>query len=104
MKRMGLEALALCLTLGLWLAGCGGGHNDPNAGAPPPLKVERAEDPNLFQVDHPDQFPLTAAVEHTTTSELKVTATVNPDISRSVPVISLAAGRVVEIKARLGDT
>jgi cobalt-zinc-cadmium efflux system membrane fusion protein len=28
---------------------------------------------------------------------------VNPDISRTVPVISLAVGRVVEIKARLGD-
>jgi membrane fusion protein, heavy metal efflux system len=28
---------------------------------------------------------------------------VNPDIARAVPVISLAAGRVVEIDARLGD-
>jgi cobalt-zinc-cadmium efflux system membrane fusion protein len=28
---------------------------------------------------------------------------VQPDIARAVPVISLAAGRVVEIKARLGD-
>jgi cobalt-zinc-cadmium efflux system membrane fusion protein len=28
---------------------------------------------------------------------------VQPDISRAVPVISLAAGRVVEIRARLGD-
>jgi cobalt-zinc-cadmium efflux system membrane fusion protein len=32
-----------------------------------------------------------------------VTGVVQPDINRSVPVISLAAGRVVEIKARLGD-
>jgi cobalt-zinc-cadmium efflux system membrane fusion protein len=38
------------------------------------------------------------------TSQLKVTGTVNPDISRNVPVISLATGRVVEISARLGDT
>src|SRR6202011_4136831 len=30
--------------------------------------------------------------------------TVNPDISRNVPVISLATGRVVAIHARLGDT
>jgi cobalt-zinc-cadmium efflux system membrane fusion protein len=35
---------------------------------------------------------------------LKATATVNPDVSRTVPVVSLASGRVVEIKARLGDT
>ncbi len=33
-----------------------------------------------------------------------LTGTVNPDISRAVPVISLAVGRVVEIEARLGDT
>jgi cobalt-zinc-cadmium efflux system membrane fusion protein len=104
MRRIGFEGTAISLMIGLIVAGCGRGRNDPNAGAPPPLKVERAEDPNVFQVDHPDQFPLTTAVEHITTSELKVTGTVNPDISRSVPVISLAAGRVVEIKARLGDS
>jgi cobalt-zinc-cadmium efflux system membrane fusion protein len=34
---------------------------------------------------------------------LNVTGVVQPDINRAVPVISLAAGRVVEIKARLGD-
>jgi cobalt-zinc-cadmium efflux system membrane fusion protein len=34
---------------------------------------------------------------------LRVTGTVTPDVSRSVPVISLASGRVVELRARLGD-
>jgi membrane fusion protein, heavy metal efflux system len=33
-----------------------------------------------------------------------VTGVVTPDVSRTVPVISLATGRVVEIKTRLGDT
>jgi len=33
-----------------------------------------------------------------------VTGTVAPDITRSVPVISIATGRVVELHARLGDT
>ena len=33
-----------------------------------------------------------------------MTGAVNPDISRTVPVISLASGRVLEIRARLGDT
>jgi cobalt-zinc-cadmium efflux system membrane fusion protein len=103
MRRANIETLALSL-LGLFLAGCRDQHNDPNAGAPPPLKVERAEDRTLFPVDRPDQFPLTAAVEHVTVSQLKATGTVNPDISRSVPVISIASGRVVEIKTRLGDT
>jgi len=103
MKYMRYGLVAVCLVFGLCLARCGG-HEDPNAGAPPPLKVEKAEDPNVFQVENPEKFPLTAAVEHSTTSELTTTATVNPDISRNVPVISIATGRVVEIKARLGDT
>src|SRR5262245_28034990 len=36
--------------------------------------------------------------------QLRVTGTVAPDISRSVPVISPASGRVVAIEARLGDS
>ncbi len=105
MRRVGFETLAFFFLPGLLLfAGCGSAPNDQNAGAPPPLKVERAEDANVFQVDHPDQFPLTAAVEHAATSQMKVTGTVTPDISRNVPVISLASGRVIEIAARLGDT
>jgi cobalt-zinc-cadmium efflux system membrane fusion protein len=104
MRRTSLETLALCLALGVLPAGCGDAKNDQNAGAPPPLKVERVEDPNVFQVDRPDRFPLTVAIEHVATSQLRATGTVNPDISRNVPVISLAMGRVVQIAARLGDT
>jgi multidrug efflux pump subunit AcrA (membrane-fusion protein) len=44
-----------------------------------------------------------SAVEHRTAPALNVTGVVQPDITRAVPVISLAAGRVVEIKSRLGD-
>lgn len=104
MRRPTIQVLMLSSIAILFLCSCGNGKNDPNAGAPPPLKVERAEDRNVFQVDHPDKFPLTTAAERVTTSQLTATATVNPDISRTVPVISLATGRVVEIKARLGDT
>jgi membrane fusion protein, heavy metal efflux system len=102
MRELRVKVRTSALVAALFLAGCGNAPNDPNAGAPPPLKVERV-DPNVFQVQHPDQFPLTAAVEHLSTSQLKATATINPDISKSVPVISLATGRVVEIEARLGD-
>jgi cobalt-zinc-cadmium efflux system membrane fusion protein len=35
--------------------------------------------------------------------ELKVSASVAPDVNRTVPVVSMTSGRVVEIKARLGD-
>jgi membrane fusion protein, heavy metal efflux system len=104
MKRGDAGILALFLILCVHGAGCGSNKSDPKAEAPPPLKVQRVEDRNLFQVDHPERFQLTQAVEHVATPQLQATGTVNPDISRAVPVISLAVGRVVEIDARLGDT
>jgi len=71
---------------------------------PVPSQVEQDFDPNHFKVDKPERFPLATAGEHTAAPELNVTGVVNPDVSRQVPVPSLATGRVVEIDARLGDT
>lgn len=98
-----LAGTALCLALAGLLAGCSEGKADPKAEAPPPAKVEPDMDSNNFKVDHPEQFPLATAVEYKAAPALNVTGVVQPDIARAVPVISLAAGRVVEIKARLGD-
>jgi len=102
MNRRTLRILAT-LVVSLLLASCSE-KSDPQQEAPPPLKVQRVEDRNVFTVDHPERFQLTEAVEHVSTPELKVTGTVSPDIARAVPVISLATGRVVETDARLGDT
>ena len=85
------------------LTACNSGKSNPAAEAPPPLKVEKVEDRNVFQVEQPEKFNLAQATEYLAAPELKVTGTVTPDISRAVPVISLATGRVVEIGARLGD-
>ena len=104
MRRSGWEIWVLFCSLVLLASGCGQSKGDPKAEAPPPAKVEREEDVNVVQVDHPEQFPLVVAVEHISTSELMATGAISPDISRTVPVISLAAGRVVDIHAKLGDT
>ncbi|MGA2102579.1 MAG: efflux RND transporter periplasmic adaptor subunit [Candidatus Sulfotelmatobacter sp.] len=96
-------SLFLSLAALLALVGCTA-HADPAAGAPPPANIVPSADPALFTVDHPDQFPLAAAVERPTKSELVVTGTVTPDVARNVPVVSLASGRVVAIHTRLGDT
>jgi cobalt-zinc-cadmium efflux system membrane fusion protein len=84
--------------------GCGQGKADPKAEAPPPAQVERERDGGVVQVDHPEQIPLVTAVARNSRLELVVTGVVTPDISRNVPVVSLASGRIVEIRARLGDT
>jgi cobalt-zinc-cadmium efflux system membrane fusion protein len=94
----------IAILLSLLAAGCSDSKSDFQAEAPPPLKVEKVEDRNLFKVDHPDRFALTEAVPHVATSQLRATGTVSPDIARTVPVISIATGRIVEIGARLGDT
>ena len=94
-------AFLLCLAL---LSGCSENKADPKAEAPAPATVEPDLDANNFKVDHPDQFPLVTAIEHKAAPALNVTGIVQPDIARAVPVISLASGRVVEIKARLGDS
>jgi membrane fusion protein, heavy metal efflux system len=96
-------AATFCLLLSVLLLGCNEGKADPKAEAPPKAVVEPDLDANNFKVDHPELFPLVAATEYKAAPALNVTGVVQPDISRAVPVISLAAGRVVEVKARLGD-
>jgi cobalt-zinc-cadmium efflux system membrane fusion protein len=98
-----IRVCALCV-LALLLAGCGSKEpSDPKAEAPPPAQVEREADPSLVKLDHPDQFAISAAAEYDDTPTLDVTGVVSPDVSRNVPVISLAAGRIIEVNARLGD-
>jgi len=104
MNRPLVITALLCVVLAAVLAGCGEkAKADPRAEAPPGAKVEKELDANLVKVDHPDQFPLVKAVPHAAAPELNVTGVVNPDISRAVPVPSLATGRIIEIDARLGD-
>jgi cobalt-zinc-cadmium efflux system membrane fusion protein len=94
---------SLCLPFGLFLLGCNDSKADPKAEAPLAATVEPDLDANNFKVDHPEQFPLATVAEYKAAPALNVTGVVQPDIARAVPVISLASGRVVEIKARLGD-
>lgn len=98
-----LAMLALCCALALTLAACNSGKANPQQEAPPKTQVEPDLDANNFKVDHPEQFPLATAIPHLAVSALNVTGVVQPDIVRAVPVVSLASGRVVEIKAKLGD-
>jgi cobalt-zinc-cadmium efflux system membrane fusion protein len=99
----------ICVAAALALYGCGNVHAQAGAeaatvGAPPDARIVTIGDPSVFTVDRPDQFPLAAATERRATSELVVTGSVTPDVSRNVPVVSLASGRVIAIKTRLGDT
>jgi cobalt-zinc-cadmium efflux system membrane fusion protein len=95
--------LALAASCSLVLSGCKG--KDEGDSAPPPARVIQVADMNLITIDAGDvaKFPLATAGQIESASELTATGSVFPDIAREVPVISLANGRVVDIKARLDD-
>lgn len=99
----GIHLVVLSTAILMALVACKKEESDPAAGVPEPAKVTTAFAAEEFSVDHPEEYQLTAAVEHRATAKLAVTGTVNPDIDRTVPVISLASGRIVGIFARLGD-
>jgi len=90
------------MTAGLLLLGCEKKF-DPAGGAPGSPQVIDQTDSARVTVDHPEQFPVTAAERIEIPDQLNVTGSVNPDVSREVPVISLASGRIVDIRARLDD-
>lgn len=104
MKRPGLVPASLAMATTLFLAGCeSSAKMDPNAGAPPPANVTEEPDLNLVKVDRAERFTLVKAGQREELPEIDVTGVINPDVEKSVPVISLASGRVVGIYAKLGD-
>ncbi|HUA93158.1 MAG TPA: efflux RND transporter periplasmic adaptor subunit [Terracidiphilus sp.] len=97
-SKIGLAAL---LAASFTLAACkkeASGDTGPEH-----LPVVQAGDMSLVSVDKPNQFPLVSAESYNAPATLDVTGTITPDIAREIPVISLASGRVVDIKARLDD-
>jgi len=95
--------LASGIALPYAVAGCGGRHTDVADAAPPPAVVDHEDGGNTFRVEKPERFALATATVRQVTPTLTVTGVVSPDVSRSVPVVSLASGRVVELRVRLGD-
>jgi cobalt-zinc-cadmium efflux system membrane fusion protein len=84
------------------LIGCTRGAAQAETGALQP-PIDEEDDAWVVRLDHPERFPLAAARERRATPELSVTGAVTPDVSRAIPVVSLASGRVVELRVRLGD-
>jgi cobalt-zinc-cadmium efflux system membrane fusion protein len=107
MKRGRGHRLIALASIPVWaslLAACTArGSADSASGSPPPAVIDHDEDASAIRVDHPEHFPLSTAAAYDAAPELSVTGVVSPDVSRAVPVVSLASGRVVDLRARLGD-
>ena len=102
MNNFSLTIAAICLSGCLALAGCKGKF-DPASGEAQQAQVTPTGDAGLISVQDPNQFPLVTAGRVNTPTKLDVTGSVFPDIDRELPVISLASGRVVDIRAHLDD-
>ena len=96
----------LVLALVLLLAGCerNMAAKNPQSAENPPVQITEEEDSALLRLEHPEQYSLATAAARTGAQDLSVTGVVAADVSRSVPVVSMSSGRIVEIRARLGDT
>ncbi|MBV8832186.1 MAG: efflux RND transporter periplasmic adaptor subunit [Acidobacteriaceae bacterium] len=101
-RRLAALAVVISATSAFW--GCSSkGKVDENAAAPPPARVTEEPDLSLVKVDRPERFKLVNAVPQEDVPQVHVTGVVTASVDRSVPVVSLASGRVVGIFAKLGD-
>ncbi len=86
------------------LTGCGSNQKvNAEAAAPPPARVVEEPDLNVVKVDRPERFALVTAESHQELPQLHATGTITADVEKSIPVVSLASGRVIAIYAKLGD-
>jgi cobalt-zinc-cadmium efflux system membrane fusion protein len=102
--QLGLHGLFAAAALALMLAGCKHDTDHSAAEVQPanPTVVETGNSTSV-QVKRPERFLLSAAVMRSVPSTIDVTGSVSPDVSRELPVLSLANGRVVALHVGLGD-
>ena len=99
-------AIVPTFLLGFALSGCKKPveANRETAEAPPAAPaVVQTGDTATIKVAKPERFALVSASTRQTVNTLNVTGSVSPDVSRELPVLSLANGRVVSLKVGLGD-
>jgi membrane fusion protein, heavy metal efflux system len=96
--QFGPGVFLLCTALLAVSVAC---SNDTKAA---PTKQEITVDPNLLIVDHPELFQTVKVESRDLPTELRANGTVQPDVNKTIHVTSLGSGRVVELKARLGDS
>jgi cobalt-zinc-cadmium efflux system membrane fusion protein len=93
-----LASLAFLMT-----TGCSRESVNASANVAPETTVESVADRNVVTVMSPDRFSVAPAVVRRESDQTLANGVVAADVSRTYPVTALSSGRVVDIKARLGD-
>jgi cobalt-zinc-cadmium efflux system membrane fusion protein len=86
------------------ITGCRSGKPNSADEAPANIPVVETGGNATVTVKDAARFPLVQATTMPVVSTEEVTGTVNPDVSREIPVLSLANGRVVALHVGLGDS
>ncbi len=91
------SALGIVLAAISVAVGCS--KDTPAATSKPPVTL----DPDVFEADHPELFKTAKAEVRPLPTVVTANGTVSPDVNRTIHVTSLGAGRVVDLKVKLGD-
>jgi membrane fusion protein, heavy metal efflux system len=100
-----MRFILLCgwlLTVAVFVTGCS--REQHVKAADSPVRVEPPGDPDIFVVEKPQEFSLVSAESRSVHDDTQANGVIAADVSRTVPVLSLSSGRVIDIRARLGDT
>jgi cobalt-zinc-cadmium efflux system membrane fusion protein len=99
MRGIAAGSLALITTV----SGCKKSEANSAAEAPAQTTVTETGNSDVVHIERAARFPLVQASSQPVLSTVRVTGSVNPDVSREIPVLSLANGRVVALHVGLGD-
>src|SRR4029077_11195655 len=88
------------LLLAVGLAGSSSCSNDTKAAA---TKAEVTLETGVYDVESPDLFKLAKVESRTLPDVLRANGSITPDVNRTIRVTSLGSGRVVDLRASLGD-
>jgi cobalt-zinc-cadmium efflux system membrane fusion protein len=98
--RRSLHAAMSVLFMGVAACGRGGAANSEQTVTP---RIEEVSDTSAVQVPNPERFALTSVAPRTISDRLSGTCVVSPDVNRTVPINALGSGRVLDLRASLGD-
>ncbi len=93
------RGVLLALLLAALCAGMACSKDTPAAASKPPVTV----DPDVFDTDHPELFKTVKAGTRLLPTLVTANGVVSPDVNRTIHVTSLGAGRVVDLRVKLGD-
>jgi cobalt-zinc-cadmium efflux system membrane fusion protein len=93
------RAAAFVFIIAVLAAGLACSKETPVAASKPAVTL----DPDVFDTDHPELFKTAKAEARLLPTQVTANGTVTPDVNRTIHVTSLGAGRVVDLRTKLGD-